>query len=96
MKNSGAARPGAPPVVPHQQSPYGGAGGGYPQPPAPATPQAPPPQAPTPQTQTSDHSAAWAAYYQQMYSQQKSTQSTSNATSGQPDYTKAWEEYFKV
>lgn len=91
----GAAQPGAPPVVPHQHSPYGGAAGGYPQPPAPQTPQAPPPQAPTPQSQSSDHSAAWAAYYQQMYSQQKSTQSTSNATSGQPDYTKAWEEYFK-
>uniref|UniRef100_A0A667ZMV7 KH-type splicing regulatory protein n=1 Tax=Myripristis murdjan TaxID=586833 RepID=A0A667ZMV7_9TELE len=38
-----------------------------------------------PSKAAADHSAAWAAYYAQYYNQQP----------GGPDYTKAWEEYYK-
>lgn len=103
--------PNAPPVVPHSQmpaQPYQQATPTYPPqaPPAQALPvQQPPPiaqpQAPQAQ-QTQDHSAAWAAYYQQYYQQQQQARPapaaatpTSATQAAQPDYTKAWEEYFK-
>ena len=51
--------------------------------------------------QSTDYHAAWAAYYQQMNSQpQNPAPATPTpqpaAAAAQPDYTKAWEEYFKV
>ena len=51
--------------------------------------------------QSTDYHAAWAAYYQQMNSQsQNQAPATPTpqpaAAASQPDYTKAWEEYFKV
>ena len=87
---------GAPPVVPH--NPSGFNYGQHPpqQPPQqPTMPQAPPP-APTPAA-SQDHSAAWAEYYRNYYQSQQARPAASAPASNnsQPDYTKAWEEYFK-
>ena len=90
---------GAPPVVPHNPSGFNYGQHAPPQQPPqqPAMPQAPPP-APTPAA-SQDHSAAWAEYYRNYYqSQQARPQAAASAptsNNSQPDYTKAWEEYFK-
>lgn len=96
--------PGMPPVVQH--------GAQHQQYQHPSTPQYPPqgppaasaPVQPAPVAQpqqSTDYHAAWAAYYQQMNSQpQNPVPATPTpqpaAAAAQPDYTKAWEEYFKV
>ena len=88
---------GAPPVVPHNPSGFNYGQHAPPQQPPqqPSMPQAPPP-APTPAA-SQDHSAAWAEYYRNYYQSQQArpTASAPASNNSQPDYTKAWEEYFK-
>ncbi|XP_034044637.1 far upstream element-binding protein 2 [Thalassophryne amazonica] len=90
---------GAPPAEPQYSAPHWGHGYQQWQPSGPQDPSKP----------VSDPNAAWAAYYSQYYGQQQGATVTAQSpgvtaagpvdqnqhNQNQPDYTKAWEDYYK-